>query len=81
MSFRFRVAIRLRPSVYDPQGEAIRRAIAHREPSVVAIRQGKLFEIEIEAASAEEARRIAEATAQDVLANPVLEDWSVEPSE
>ncbi len=79
-TFRFQVEVRLRPSVQDPQGEAIRRAIAHREPGALSVRQGKLFELEVEADSEEEARRIADRIARTALANPVLEDASVEPA-
>ncbi len=77
MTFRFKVEVRLRPSVYDPQGEAIRRAIAHREERVTSVRQGKLFEMEIEADSEAAARQLGEEIAKTVLANPVLEDASM----
>jgi len=77
MKFRLQVEVRLRQSVYDPQGEAIRRAISHRESRVTSVRQGKLFELEVEAETEEEARKLVEGIAKSVLANPVLEDASV----
>lgn len=79
MKFRVRVLVRLRPSVYDPQGEAIRRAIA-ADPRLNAesVRQGKMFDLEVKAQSPSEAKRRAEAIAEKVLANPVLEDFSVQ---
>ncbi len=80
MTFRFQIEVRLRPSVYDPQGEAIRRAISHEEKRITRIRQGKLFEMEVEADSEEEALRLAEEIARTTLANPVLEDASVVPA-
>ena len=78
MKFRIRVLVRLRPSVYDPQGEAIRRAIA-ADPrlSAESVRQGKMFDLEVTADSATEAKTRAEEIASKVLANPVLEDFSV----
>ena len=68
----------MRPSVYDPQGEAIRRAIA-TDPRLSAdsVRQGKMFDLEVTADSATEAKTRAEEIASKVLANPVLEDFSV----
>ncbi len=79
MKFRVRVLVRLRPSVYDPQGEAIRRAIA-ADPrlSAESVRQGKMFELEIKAGSPSEAKSRGEEIASRVLANPVLEDFSVQ---
>lgn len=77
--FGVRVLVRLRPSVYDPQGETIRRAL-HAVPGLEAeaVRQGKMFELEVRAADAAEARARAETIARRALANPVLEDFTVE---
>lgn len=70
----------LKPEIHDPQGEAIASA-CHRLglAQVVSVRQGKRFEIEVEGAGpVDEAttRRIAELAAE-LLANPVIEDFSV----
>jgi phosphoribosylformylglycinamidine synthase len=47
--------------------------------SIADIRQGKYFEIAIDAAASEvEARESVERMAKDVLANPVIEDYRVE---
>ena len=78
MKYRVRVEVRLRPSIYDPQGEAIRRALASGGASgVTSVRQGKLFELELEADSAAAAEERAADLARRVLANPVLEDCAV----
>ncbi len=78
MKYRVRVEVRLRPSIYDPQGEAIRRALAAGGASgVTSVRQGKLFELELEADSAAAAEEQAADLARRVLANPVLEDCAV----
>ena len=75
-----RVLVRLRPAIHDPQGETIRRALAGAgETSVLSVRQGKLFELEIAAPSKAEAEARAAEIAEQVLANPVLEDFTVEP--
>ena len=79
MKFRVRVLVRLRPSVYDPQGEAIRTAIAS-DPRLRAatVRQGKMFDLVVEADSPSEAKARGEEIASRVLANPVLEDFTVQ---
>ena len=79
MTHRVRVLVRLRPGIYDPQGEAIRRALAGAGTGGVAsVRQGKMFDLEISAPTAAEAEAKAREVAGRVLANPVLEDFSVE---
>ena len=78
-AFPVRVLVRLRPSVYDPQGETIRRALASVGGlRVGAVRQGKMFELEIAAVDEADAGRRAREIARRVLANPVLEDFTVE---
>lgn len=77
--FRVQVQVRLRPAIYDPQGEAIRRSLAAAGvEGVVSVRQGKLIELEVQAASAAEAEARVRAIAGRVLSNPVLEDHVVE---
>lgn len=70
----------LKPEIHDPQGEAIASA-CHRLGlgQVVSVRQGKRFEIELDGdGPVDEAttRRIAELAAE-LLANPVIEEFSV----
>jgi phosphoribosylformylglycinamidine synthase subunit PurS len=75
-----RVYVSPKPTVLDPQGQAIRRALnAHGHPGVSDVRQGKFFEVEIGGTSSpEQAKAEIEAIARDVLANPVIEDFRVE---
>lgn len=76
--YRVRVEVRLRPAIYDPQGEAIRRALAGAGAGeVLSVRQGKSFDLEIAAASAAAAKERATEIARRVLASPVLEDFAV----
>jgi phosphoribosylformylglycinamidine synthase subunit PurS len=72
----------LKPEIHDPQGEAIASA-CHRLGfgSVISVRQGKRFEIELagdEPADEATARDVAEL-AGELLANPVIEEFSVRP--
>lgn len=46
--------------------------------AVKDVRQGKYFELDIEATSAEEVRRLAAEAADKLLANPVIESYRVE---
>ncbi len=68
----------LKPEIHDPQGEAI--ASASRRlgfAQVAAVRQGKRFEIEL---SEQIAQKRIEELAAELLANPVIEEFSVRPA-
>jgi phosphoribosylformylglycinamidine synthase PurS subunit len=76
------VDVMLKPEIHDPQGEAIASA-CHRLGfgQVVSVRQGKRFEIELDGdgpADEATAREVAKLAAE-LLANPVIEEFSVRP--
>ncbi|MDQ3712925.1 MAG: phosphoribosylformylglycinamidine synthase subunit PurS [Acidobacteriota bacterium] len=75
-----KVYVTLKPSVLDPQGKAIQHSVELLGFGQIAdIRQGKYFEIALDADLSENiARQTAERIAKDVLANPVIEDYRVE---
>jgi phosphoribosylformylglycinamidine synthase len=74
-----RVYVSLKPLVHDPQGETIRRGLETLGyAGVGSVRQGKFFEIELEAASPAEAQGLVEEIARRVLSNPVIESYRVE---
>ena len=76
---RARVFVTLKPWVFDPQGTTVAEALhTMGYASVSDVRQGKYFELEVDAASADEARRIAGEVSAKLLANPVIESYRVE---
>ena len=77
---RARVFVTLKSTVLDPQGQTVRSALQGLGyPGIEDVRQGKYFEIAIAAAIApEQARKDIETIAQEVLANPVIEEYRVE---
>jgi phosphoribosylformylglycinamidine synthase len=72
------VHVTLKPDVLDPQGKAIARASGSLGfGAVVSVRQGKLFEVELDGADETAARnQLAELCAK-LLANPVIEDYEI----
>jgi len=74
---RVTVTVRPKEGILDPQGEALRRSLAAGGQPFVAVRAGKVFDVEIEAASDAEALALAERIAGDVLANPLIEEHRV----
>ncbi|MDQ6676755.1 MAG: phosphoribosylformylglycinamidine synthase subunit PurS [Acidobacteriota bacterium] len=68
-----RVIVSLKRTVLDPQGQAIRNALAGLGHTGISdVRQGKVFEMEVEPGSD------LETVAREVLTNPVIEDYRIE---
>jgi phosphoribosylformylglycinamidine synthase PurS subunit len=75
---RARIQVTLKDGVLDPQGVAIQRASASLGyTGVASVRQGKLFEIELEPDDPGRARALLEELCQKLLANPVIEDYEI----
>ena len=67
-----------RAGVVDPAGEATARALhALGFDEVAEVRIGRRIRLELEADDDDEARRLARAMAEQLLANPVLEAFEV----
>ena len=75
------VYIRLKTEVLDPQGQAIESALKNLgENNINNIRQGKLIEMDIEAKNKQEAEEKIEKITKSLLANTVIEEYSIEIS-
>lgn len=74
------VTVSLKSAVLDPQGKAVAAALQDLGLNgVLSARVGKVIELELaDGLSAEEARQQVERAADQLLANPVMEDWRVE---
>ena len=76
---RVRVTVMLKEGVLDPQGEAIRHALgALGFSGVDSVRQGKIIELEMPGDDPAEAEAEARKMAEVLLANTVIERFSVE---
>jgi phosphoribosylformylglycinamidine synthase len=72
------IHVTLKGGVLDPQGVAIQRASASLGyQAVTAVRQGKLFEVTLEAPDEERARALLKELCEKLLANPVIEDSEI----
>jgi len=79
LNMKARVFVTLKPSVFDPQGHTIADALQSMGYAGIGdVRQGKYFELELAAKSADQARTLAAEVADKVLANPVIESYRVE---
>jgi phosphoribosylformylglycinamidine synthase PurS subunit len=74
-----RVYVTLKQSVFDPQGQTIADALhSLGYKGIGDVRQGKFFELEVNAPSADQAKQLASEVADKLLANPVIESFRVE---
>jgi phosphoribosylformylglycinamidine synthase len=73
------VFVTLKPSVFDPQGRTIAEALHSMGYAAIGeVRQGKYFELDVQASSTDQARALASEVADKLLANPVIESYRVE---
>ncbi|WP_341235291.1 phosphoribosylformylglycinamidine synthase subunit PurS [uncultured Sulfitobacter sp.] len=71
-----RVHVMLKNGVLDPQGEAVRHALgAMGFDGVKGVRQGKVIELDLDAGTT---KADVEAMCEKLLANTVIESYSVE---
>jgi len=76
---KVRVLVRLKPGILDVQGAAVKRALAGLGFAEVAdLRVGKVIDVELDAATAEDARARVREMCRQLLANPVLEEYTIE---
>ena len=79
---RARVLIRLKPGILDVEGAAVQRALAGLGfGDVRDLRVGKLIEVEVDAASPGAARQRVDEMCKKLLANTILEDYTIEAIE
>jgi len=72
------VLVRPKPGILDPQGEAVLGSLRHLGFAVSEVRVGRLIDLELEAADAEQARAEVERMCERLLANPLIESFQIE---
>jgi phosphoribosylformylglycinamidine synthase subunit PurS len=76
-----RVTVTLKSGVLDPQGKAIEGALKSLGVGGVAsVRQGKVFDIELEVGDGAQAEAALKNAAEKLLANTVIENYRIDVS-
>lgn len=76
---RARVIVRRKPGVLDPQGEAVRQALGTLGfEGVGSVRIGKVIDVEIDGSDPAAVKQRLAKMADELLANPVMETFTVE---
>ena len=70
--------VTLKKEVLDPQGKVVSQTLKNMGyESIVNIRQGKYFDIEINETNKEKAKKIADEICKKLLTNVVIEDYTI----
>ncbi len=82
MLYKARVYVTLRPSVLDPAGTAVQKAIQEQmQKDITCVRIGKFIEILLESEDQTTAYQTIHQICEQFLANPVTEDFCFELDE
>jgi len=74
-----RVTVTLKTGILDPQGKAIEGALRSLGiEGVASVRQGKVFDVEVETSDRAHAQTLLEQACDRLLANTVVENYRVE---
>lgn len=72
------VFVKLKSAVLDPQGLAVSKSLnSLGYDGITSIRQGKVFDIEINTTDKAKAEQMLKEAAAKLLANTVIEDYEV----
>jgi phosphoribosylformylglycinamidine synthase subunit PurS len=72
------VAVRPKPGILDPQGEAVRGSLQHLGFDVADARVGRLVELELDGDDPDAVRAEVERMCEQLLANPLIETFQIE---
>lgn len=74
-----KILVTLRKTILDPQGKAVEHSLKSLGyDNIIDTRIGKYIELKINSADEQSAKAIAEEACRKLLANPVMEDYSLE---
>jgi phosphoribosylformylglycinamidine synthase len=75
------VLVRPKPGILDPQGQAVEGSLRHLGFAVDGARVGRVVALEVEASNAADARSQVERMCEQLLANPLIESYTIELDE
>ena len=68
----------MKKDVLDPQGKVVSQTLKNMGyKSIINVRQGKYFEIELNETDKEKAKKIVEEFSKKLLTNIVIEDYTI----
>ncbi|HEY8733338.1 MAG TPA: phosphoribosylformylglycinamidine synthase subunit PurS [Puia sp.] len=78
MNFLVQVKVMPLKELLDPQGKAVLGGLQNLGIKTVAdVRIGKIIQLQVDAATSDQAKKIAEEASKKLLANPVMEYFEI----
>jgi phosphoribosylformylglycinamidine synthase len=77
MKYRAKIEVSLKPGHTDPEGETTQRLLKELGYTVTAVNVSKVYNIQIETATAKDAKAKAEEMAKRLLANPTKDNYTI----
>ena len=75
---KIQILVRLKPGVLDVQGKAVESALSNIGcDDADNVRIGKLIELDVEAKTFDEAKKIAQELSNKILINPIIENCEI----
>ncbi|MGE5481034.1 MAG: phosphoribosylformylglycinamidine synthase subunit PurS [Chloroflexota bacterium] len=82
MNYLAKIKITLRPGILDVQGKAVEQALnSINFKTMSEVRIGKYVELKVDAVDREEAGSLVDAACNQLIANPIVEDYFIEIEE
>ena len=82
MGMKAKLHITLKNGVLDPQGKAVENALASLGfEGVSGVRQGKFIEMDLDETDRDKAHEAVDAMCRQLLANTVIENYTIELSD
>ena len=78
---RATILVRPKAGILDPQGEAVESSLRQLGFPVGETRIGRVIDLDVEAATADEARNEIQRMCERLLANPLIESYEIEVAE
>jgi len=75
LKYRSKIEVKLKPGYLDPEGESVKKALKLLGYGVESAGVSKVYEVEFEAKSPGEARRLTDEMCRKLLVNPVKDDY------
>lgn len=76
--YHARIEVKLKLGYLDPEGETARKALLDLRYKVQRVGTARIYEVDLEASSLEDAKKQVEGMCKRLLANPVKDDYTFE---
>ncbi len=79
--YHARIEVRLKPGYMDPEGETARKALLDLMYKVKRVDTARIYEVDLQASSLEDAKKKVDEMCRRLLSNPVKDDYTFEIKE